>query len=370
MKKIYLLCLLGLSLATPMSGQLLLNEILYDPSNSGLDGDANGDGAYSQAEDEFLELINTGSTDLDISGYKIYDAENLALATPNHTVPDSTVIPAGGAYVLFGGGTPTGTFGGAVVQTSTFGDLNMNNSGDTMYVFNANDSLLLSFDIEPLSNNPNESYTRFPDITGNFIQHNDSTPLLFSPGLKVDGTPFPTVTTILVREIAVNGMNGDSTIQTPGGTLQMVATLTPTNATDSTVSWSVSPGTGDATIDSTGLLTAVANGTVTVTATANDGSGISGSTTIAISFQNTGIDEVLANQSLRFYPNPATNLVEIETPEPIQQLELYTLSGRLLQRTQPMTTVYQLPITDLQAGLYLLRVRSGDTWRTGRLIKE
>ena len=52
----------------------------------------------------------------------------------------------------------------------------------------------LTFDIEPLSNNPNESYTRNPDITGEtFEQHSaiaTSSGALFSPGYKLDGTDF------------------------------------------------------------------------------------------------------------------------------------------------------------------------------------
>ncbi|MAX80080.1 MAG: endonuclease [Crocinitomicaceae bacterium] len=169
---------------------LILNEILYDPSNSGLEGDANGDGSYAQSEDEFIELVNLSTTDLDMSGFEIYDAENLVAGTPNHTVPANTIIAPGKALVIFGGGTPTGTFGGATVQTSTFGDLNLNNSGDTLTVMDASGSVILTFDIEPLSNNPNESYTRNPDLTGEFEQHGENTSLLFSPGTKIDGTSF------------------------------------------------------------------------------------------------------------------------------------------------------------------------------------
>ena len=49
-------------------------------------------------------------------------------------------------------------------------------------------NVFLTFDIEPLSNNPNESYTRNPDITGEtFEQHSaiaTSSGALFSPGIN------------------------------------------------------------------------------------------------------------------------------------------------------------------------------------------
>jgi hypothetical protein len=171
---------------------IVLNEVLYDPSNSGLLGDANGDGVYVQDEDEFIELLNTGSQPLDVSGWKVYDATALSSATPRHVFPAGSVIPSGTALVLFGGGTPTGSFGGALVQTTTTGAMNLNNAGDVLTITDAQDSVMITFDVTPYSDNPNESYTRSPDITGEFIQHSTvgSGTLLFSPGTRLDGSPF------------------------------------------------------------------------------------------------------------------------------------------------------------------------------------
>jgi uncharacterized protein YjdB len=66
-------------------------------------------------------------------------------------------------------------------------------------------------------------------------------------------------------------------------TIQMGATILPSNATNKTVSWSVINGTGQATINTSGLLTPVVNGSVTVKATATDGSGITGSFQMTLS---------------------------------------------------------------------------------------
>ena len=174
----------------PFVPNILLNEILYDPSNNLLDGDANGDGIYAQAEDEFIEIINYSSKALDMSGFKVYDTENFTVKTPNHTFPQNTIIPAGKCLILFGGGKPTGTFGGSIVQVSTSGDLNLNNAGDILYITDKTDQILLQYDVEPLSNNPNESYSRNPDLTGDFIQHSVINGKLFSPGTKANGDPF------------------------------------------------------------------------------------------------------------------------------------------------------------------------------------
>ena len=172
---------------------LIINEVLYDPP-SGISGDANGDGTREAQEDEFIEFVNRGGT-LDLSGYTVHDN-----AQERHIFPQGTVLPSGGVLVLFGGGNPTGAFGNAIVQTATNGILNMNNAGDFVTVYNPNGEVVLTFDIDPLSNNPDESYSRYPDLNtepdsdGNlFYQHAsipDSGGTLFSPGTKVDGTNF------------------------------------------------------------------------------------------------------------------------------------------------------------------------------------
>ncbi|MEM9052507.1 MAG: lamin tail domain-containing protein [Bacteroidota bacterium] len=167
----------------------IINEVLYDPPG-GLEGDANGDGTRDPNQDEFIEMVNISAAPLDISGWKFYDAESLEIDQPSHLVPPGTIIQPGKAFVVFGGGSPTGSFGGAIVQVASGGQLNMNNSGDFVTVTDADDNIIQEFDVEPLSNNPDESYTRNPDLTGEFEQHNDNTPLLYSPGMRIDGTSF------------------------------------------------------------------------------------------------------------------------------------------------------------------------------------
>ena len=169
----------------------LVNEVLYDPE-SDLTGDANGDGVRDANDDEFIEFFNSG-LELDMSGYKLYDATALADGVPRHVFPPGTIVPANGVIVVFGGGNPTGSFGGALVQTASGGAINMNNAGDLVTLEDATGNVVLTFDVEPLSDNPNESYTRYPDITGDFVQHaavTEANGALFSPGTKVDGTSF------------------------------------------------------------------------------------------------------------------------------------------------------------------------------------
>ena len=168
---------------------LIINEVNYDPA-SGIAGDANGDGRRSPHDDEFLELYYSGPGQIDLSGYTIEDSDHL-----RHTFPSETILQSKKAIVIFGGGSPSGDFGGSIVQTANGFEerLNMNNAGDDVSIKNDSGELILFFDIEPLSNNPDESYSRNPDLTGGFEQHSTidiSIGRLFSPGTKIDGTPF------------------------------------------------------------------------------------------------------------------------------------------------------------------------------------
>jgi hypothetical protein len=178
--------------ATPPTGadQLVLSEIHADPDPT-IAGDANGDGTRDGTEDEFVELVNITAGSLDLSGVTIADA-----VTVRHTFPPGTIVPSGGAVVVFGGGTPTGSFGGSVVQVASGGMLGFNNTGDTVTVSNAgavqldqhtygseggNDEALLK-DPEPDS--------AVPSAGGpGWVLHSlgPGPGLIFSPGTKADG---------------------------------------------------------------------------------------------------------------------------------------------------------------------------------------
>lgn len=80
-------------------------------------------------------------------------------------------------------------------------------------------------------------------------------------------------------------LNTDGAITTDNGTLQMVATLDPEDASNKKLRWTVTNGTGSATIDSNGLLKGITDGTVTVTAASTDGWGAEAQVDIEISGQ-------------------------------------------------------------------------------------
>ncbi len=111
---------------------------------------------------------------------------------------------------------------------------------------------------------------------------------------------------IPVTEIAVRGAGGATTIVVDEGTLQMYATVTPEDASDKQVTWSVTNGTGEATISSSGLLTAVADGNVVVKAASAAITTINGTLLITISNQAATTKEALISAIASATDNQAT----------------------------------------------------------------
>ncbi len=89
---------------------VVINEILYDP---GTQVDANNSGAIDPEDDEFVEVLNTGSTPIDISGWTIQDA-----AQVRHTFNAGTILAAGQAIVVFGAGA-VGPFGNSLFTNAS-----------------------------------------------------------------------------------------------------------------------------------------------------------------------------------------------------------------------------------------------------------
>jgi hypothetical protein len=92
-----------------------------------------------------------------------------------------------------------------------------------------------------------------------------------------------TVQVPVTRAVAVSGItiSPASLSGQTGGTAQLTANVSPSNATDATVTWS-SSNEAVATVSATGLVSYVAPGTATITATANDGSNVTASITATV----------------------------------------------------------------------------------------
>ena len=168
--------------AVATAGQIGINEILFDPPPG---ADPNGDGTASTTQDEMVELTNNTAVALDISGFTL--ADNVSV---RHTFASGTVIPAGGAIVVFSGGTPAGTFGGVKVVTASSGSLQLNNDGDTLTLANGAAVITTATYAAGVAD---QSIVRSPEGTGALVAHGTATGsggALYSPGTRTYGYGF------------------------------------------------------------------------------------------------------------------------------------------------------------------------------------
>lgn len=174
-------------------------------------------------------------------------------------------VPSGNADLssLSVNGTPVSGFDPAVITYNVTLPYGASGATVTAAVYDP----LASLDITQASALPGSA-----TVT---VTAEDGTTKTYTINLTVGAAPIVSVT-----GITVTGEGGATGVQV-GHTLQMLADVSPANATDDSVTWSIESRSG-ATISTSGLLTATAEGSVTVRATANDGSAVYGERIVTI----------------------------------------------------------------------------------------
>jgi len=172
----------------------------------------------------------------------------------------------------------------------------------------------------------------------------------------------PLATSLIIKSA------GDITeISGTGSTLQLSASVIPSLA-DSTVRWSVN-NQAVATIDAKGVLTAVSNGTVTVKATAWDGSGVY--TTKDIRITNiTSIGDLILTP-FKIYPNPATNRLTVNSEQlKVDGITIFDLQGRAVYMNNESFTGTKTYNLMQKKGFYLVKFNGNASFQIQKLIIE
>lgn len=128
-------------MASTLLGGISINEVLIDP-NGANNFDTDGNGTASGG-DEFIELINTSDTAIDISGLELWDrgADNW------FTFPAGTILQPGAVAVVLrdvqtGGSLPT-VSGDNLAFDAGYNTNVFNNNGDNLVVYDpANDEYI------------------------------------------------------------------------------------------------------------------------------------------------------------------------------------------------------------------------------------
>ncbi len=204
------------------------------------------------------------------------------------------------------------------------------------------------------------------DLTGNAAPSAEG--LVHYDNLINRGWTIDISMTVSVTDIIVTGAEGATTITTDDGTLQLSATVFPAYATDTTITWSIVNGTGQAAITSSGLVTAVDNGTVLALATANDESGVYGTLIITIS------NQVLNSSNFPFIigkiiVNSNEIRVLVNSCFISWKADLYNLQGILISSQIVESDILIFDVSTLPSGIYIIVLSKGENIRVANVIK-
>jgi hypothetical protein len=156
------------------AGNVVLHEILANEVGT-------------DAGTEFIELLNTGGSVVDLSGWTLWDATGL-----RHTFASGTFLGAGRAIAVFGKATSIPSGLGNAVGATTAG-LSLNNGGDTVTLQKPGGTVVDAFTYgAALAGQDGVSMNRNPDgsATGSFVLHTSLSTRAASPGTRANGTAF------------------------------------------------------------------------------------------------------------------------------------------------------------------------------------
>jgi uncharacterized repeat protein (TIGR01451 family) len=267
----------GVTFVGDANRDVLINEFLADPPGAvaaDLAGDANRDGVRSASQDEFVELVNTTTRDLDISGYRLLTRDT-GDETLVHVFAAGTILRSCSAVVVFGGGNGNfnpndPAFGGALVFKASEGSLSLANAAGAITLQDQAATFvnLVSYGgSSGLDADNNQSVTRSPDITGSFAQHLTAGggARAFSPGNQLTGLAFSPCTPALARV----EVSPSSAAIGAGAQQQFTARAFDSGNNEISgviFSWQ-SSNTAVATIDQNGLATGLSPGSTEIRAT-------------------------------------------------------------------------------------------------------
>jgi hypothetical protein len=153
-------------------------------------GDTNGDGARDVSDDEFVELLNTDAVPVDLSSWVLRTGSSSSTLVTRFTFPVGAQLAPGARAVVFGGGAPTGDFGGALVYAAT-SSLSLLDGGAWIELQEAGGLDADPPFLYPAAPTTGASLQRDPEVGGPFVAHTGpagSTGVLWSPGTSPTGT--------------------------------------------------------------------------------------------------------------------------------------------------------------------------------------
>ena len=78
------------------------------------------------------------------------------------------------------------------------------------------------------------------------------------------------------------------------------------------------------------------------------------------------------NNSIKLFPNPVSDILNIDnsTDSSISKVSIYSLSGALIKQMNSESSIQSIPVSELQAGLYFVKIQMNDEVKNLKFIKQ
>ncbi len=177
-----------------------------------------------------------------------------------------------------------------------------------------------------------------------FVQDSKTQQVLNSETFEITGEA------IAVTDVSLSETTKELKV---GETFTLTATIEPNNAENKNITWSSSDD-NIAKVDANGLVTAVSEGTATITVTTEDGGNTATCDVTVKAGSGTGINDNKAN-NIKIYPTLVENGFVVETSN-ILALDIYSPTGKKVKTVKLTNSKQFINVSDLQSGMYMVKV--------------
>ncbi len=73
--------------------------------------------------------------------------------------------------------------------------------------------------------------------------------------------------------------------------------------------------------------------------------------------------------SIRIFPNPVKDRLEIGSGEPIEQVEIFSFDGKTIQRLMPNSNQLTIDVNCMKPGMYILRIKTANQFISEKVVK-
>jgi uncharacterized protein YjdB len=177
---------------------------------------------------------------------------------------------------------------------------------------------------------------------------------------------------IPVQSISIIDNLKNDTITGIGINLILKTLVTPSDATDSEINWSLENQTGKANINSDGILTTISTGSILVKAQLKNDASIFSQKKYIIVFPTLN-QPLKENSYIQIFPNPTSEKININTKlvqESNLWIEIRDVRGALIMNSKFTSENIEIETNKWKAGIYILKVFNAKICLVYRVVKQ